>query len=113
VLEQSLAARKLACQVGGWHEAQQAWAVGSAEGRPVWLQLLVVEAVQAGPQVVTEGADSAGSYPIGLAYFEPAWAGVYERRAAGSAVRCLLQPAALQNLCFGPLQGCLALVGPV
>ena len=36
-----------------------------------------------------------------------------ERRAAGSAARCLLPSAALQNLYVGPLQGCLAPVGPV
>ena len=71
----------------------------------------MVEAVQAGPQVVTEGADSAGLDPLGPAYFELAWAVQPERRVAGFAVRCLLQPAALQNLDFGPLQGFLALVG--
>ncbi len=81
-------------------------------GRSVWLQLLVVEVVQAGLQFVTEVVDSAGLDPLGSAYFELAWAVAFERRAAGSAVRCLLQPAGLQNLCFGPLQGCLAPVGP-
>jgi hypothetical protein len=40
------------------------------EGRTVWLQLLVMEVVQVGLQVVTEGADSAGPDPIGPAYFE-------------------------------------------
>ena len=142
------------------HKAEQAWAVESAAGQPVWLHLLMVEAVQAGPQVVTEGAASAGPDPIGPGYFEPAWtvwrsatvapcqvalarkrlilAGAAlpldsapgsallfplrsyfggsvqrERRAAGSAARCLLQSAALQNLYVGSLHGCLAAVEPV
>jgi hypothetical protein len=104
--------------------------------------LLVVEAVRAGSQVVTEEADSAGPDPIGSSYFEPAWtvqrfvtvapcqlARARKRLVLAGAV--LLFPlrsyfvgsaqrecqaagfAALQNLYFGPLQGCLAPVGPV
>jgi hypothetical protein len=113
VLERPRAARKLVCQVGGWHKAEWIWAVGSAEGPPVWLQLLVVEAVQAGMQVVREGADSAGPDSLGFANSEPAWAVQPERRSVGSAGNGLLQPAGLQDLCFGPHQGFLPPVEPV
>jgi hypothetical protein len=44
--------------------------VGNAVGPPDWLQLLVLRAVLAGLQVLTEGVDSAGPDPIGSVYFE-------------------------------------------
>lgn len=68
VLEQPQEASKPVCQVGGLYKEEQACASGIAEGWPGWLQSPVVEAVQAGPQIVTEGAVSAGFDPI-----EPVW----------------------------------------
>jgi hypothetical protein len=47
--------------------------VGSEVGQLVWLQLLVVEVVQAETQVVMEGAGSAGSDPSDPACFELVW----------------------------------------
>lgn len=73
MVERPLAASKPVCQVGGLNKAEQVCAVESAEEQPVWPQVLVVEAVQAGPQVVMEGADSVGPEPIEPVYFESAW----------------------------------------
>jgi hypothetical protein len=61
------------CQVESLCIAGQVWTFGSAEEQPVWLQLLLFEAVQAGIQFLSVGAESAGLAPIGPANFELAW----------------------------------------
>jgi len=73
VLERHQVASKPVCQLEVLHKAEQGWMVGSAEEQTVCFQMLVVEAAQAGLQVVTEAAEYVGSDSIGSVYYKLVW----------------------------------------